>query len=102
MYIHYTRAQHSDERGAIVKYIIRLNTKEFMKAAIDHGIQNDTELAAKIGVSVTQVWRAKLPVNDPRYNAPGTAFIAGVLKAFGGPFERFFFLDEVIRGRNKK
>lgn len=75
-----------------------------MKAAIEHEISNDTELAAKIGVSVTQVWRAKLPVDDPRYNSPGQAFIAGVLGAFGGPFEKFFFLDEVIRGRseNKK
>lgn len=72
---------------------IRLNTQEFMKAAIEHNLENDTEIAAKIGVSVTQIWRAKLPVNDPRYNAPGTQFIAGVLSAFGGPFERFFFLD---------
>lgn len=81
------------------KYVIRLNTKEFMKAAIDHDISNDTELAAAIGVSVTQIWRAKLPVEDPRHNTPGTAFIAGVLAAFKGPFEKFFFLDEMIRGR---
>ncbi len=84
-----------------MRYTIRLNKKELMRTANDHGIQNDTELAAKIGVSVTQVWRAKLPVDDPRHNAPGPAFIAGVLAAFGGPFERFFFLDEVIRGRIK-
>ncbi|MBO1003158.1 hypothetical protein [Pseudogracilibacillus auburnensis] len=75
------------------KPIIRLNTQEFMKAANDHKLNNDTQLAAKIGVSVTQVWRAKLPTDDPRHNTPGTAFIAGVLLAFGGPFEKFFFLD---------
>ncbi|MBU8567602.1 hypothetical protein KM914_14355 [Virgibacillus pantothenticus] len=84
------------------KYVIRLNTKEFMKATLEHEITSDTELAAKIGVSVTQVWRAKLPSDDPRHNTPGTSFIAGVLKAFDGPFERFFFLDEVLRGRNEK
>ena len=85
-----------------MRYTIRLNKKELMKAANEHGIINDTELAAKIGVSVTQVWRAKLPIDDPRYNAPGPAFIAGVLAAFGGPFERFFFLEEVIRERSKR
>lgn len=84
-----------------MKYVIRLNVKEFMKAAIENNLENDTQIAAKIGVSVTQVWRAKLPVDDPRYNAPGTQFIAGVLSAFGGPFEKFFFLDEVIRARSK-
>jgi len=80
------------------RYAIRLNVKEFMKAAIDHGIENDTELAATIGVSTTQIWRAKLPVDDPRYNAPGSTFIAGVIAAFG-PFDKFFFLEEVMRGR---
>lgn len=82
------------------KYVIRLNTKEFIKAAIEQDIDSDTQLAAKLGVSVTQVWRAKLPKDDPRHNTPGPAFIAGVLSAFGGPFERFFFLDKVIRERN--
>ncbi len=82
------------------KNIIRLKTKEFMKAAIDKDIDTDTELAAAIGVSVTQIWRAKLPFDDPRHNAPGATFIAGVLSAFEGPFERYFFLDEVIRDRN--
>lgn len=84
------------------KNIIRLNTNEFMKAAAEHDLGTDTELAAKIGVSVTQLWRAKLPSTDPRHNAPGTAFIAGVLSAFDGPFERFFFLDSVIRERSNK
>lgn len=73
--------------------IIRLNTKEFMKAAIDKDFTTDTEVAAAIGVSVTQIWRAKLPTGDPRHNSPGAGFIAGVLSAFDGPFERYFFLD---------
>ncbi|TCZ76070.1 hypothetical protein E0485_14585 [Paenibacillus albiflavus] len=79
--------------------VIRLNTKEFMKAAIDLELDTDTEIAAAIGVSTTQIWRAKLPHDDPRYNAPGASFIAGVLAAFNAPFERLFFLDEVIRDR---
>ncbi|MDV2683776.1 hypothetical protein RYX56_05565 [Alkalihalophilus lindianensis] len=82
------------------KYIIRLDVKEFLKAAIDHEISSDTELAAKIGVSVSQIWRAKLNKDDPRYCAPGPAFIAGVINAFGEPFERFFFLEPELRGRN--
>ncbi|WP_010278907.1 hypothetical protein [Paenibacillus senegalensis] len=73
------------------KYTIRLNVKEFMKAQIDKDIASDVELAKKLGVNKTQIWRAKLPVDDPRHNSPGPAFIAGVLKVFGGPFERYFF-----------
>lgn len=75
------------------KPTIKLNTQEFMKAAIEHELDNDTQIAAKLGVSVSQLWRVKLPESHPQHNAPGTSFIAGVLSAFGGPFERFFFLD---------
>lgn len=81
---------------------IRLKTKVLMKAAIDHNLDTDTKLAAAIGVSTTQIWRAKLPFEDPRHNAPGVTFIAGVLSTFEGPFERYFFLDDVIRARNDK
>ena len=84
------------------KATIRLKVKELMKAAREKGIENDTSLAAAIGVSVTQVWRAKLPHSDPRNSPPGTTFIAGVLNLFGGPFERFFSLDVVLQPRNKK
>lgn len=76
------------------KSVIRLKTKELSKAAIDLDIKNDAQLASKIGVSVTQIWRAKLPTDNPQFNAPGPAFIAGVLSAFGGTFEQFFFLEE--------
>jgi hypothetical protein len=80
--------------GKFEKHAIRLNKNEFKKAAIDHNLENNTQIAKAIGVSVTQIWRASLSPENPRYNAPGPAFIAGVLKAFGEPFERFFFLEE--------
>jgi hypothetical protein len=83
------------------KPAIRLRTDAFMAAAIEHGLDNNTQIAAALGVSVVQVWRAMLPVSDPRHCSPGTAFIAGVLTVFGGPFERFFFIDETLRARNK-
>ncbi|MFD1335763.1 hypothetical protein ACFQ4N_09405 [Oceanobacillus iheyensis] len=76
-----------------MKKQIKLNTKEFMKAAIDHDLSNDTQIAAKLGISVSQLWRVKLPDSHPQHNGPGTNFIVGVLTNFGGPFEKFFFLD---------
>lgn len=82
------------------KPAIRLNSDALMKAAMEHGLENNTQIAAALGVSVTQVWRAMLPVSDPRHNSPGTAFIAGVLTVFGGPFEKFFFVDKALRNRN--
>lgn len=81
------------------KVTVRLNIKALEEEKVKKGFTSDTELAAAIGVSVTQIWRAKLPVEDPRHNSPGPAFIAGVLKAFDVPFEKLFFLDEVIRRR---
>ncbi|KYD04152.1 hypothetical protein B4102_3301 [Heyndrickxia sporothermodurans] len=78
------------------KATIRLNENELRKTAIDYGLDTNAQIAAAIGVSVSQLWRATLPLDDPRYNAPGKNFIAGVLAAFGEPFERFFFLDESV------
>lgn len=75
------------------KPTIHLNVKSLMDAAFERGLESDAQIAAAIGVSTTQVWRAKLPPSDPRHNAPGTAFIAGVLTVFGGPFERYFFIQ---------
>ena len=77
------------------KKVIRLRVKELMKAQIDMSIPTDAVLAEKIGVSVTQVWRAKLPITDSRYNTPGSHFIAGVIGTFEGRFEDFFYIDEV-------
>jgi hypothetical protein len=76
------------------KAAIRLNEKELRKAAIDKDLETNAQIAEAIGVSVSQLWRSSLPIDDPRYNAPGQTFIAGVLKAFGEPFERFFFLED--------
>jgi hypothetical protein len=84
-----------------MKPTIRLNTKALEEARIKHNLTSDTELAAKIGVSLTQLWRTKLAIEDPRHNSPGPFFIAGVIAAFGGPFEKYFFLDKVVRERNK-
>ena len=61
---------------------------------MDRNISTDSDLARIIGVSVTQVWRAKLPPSDKRHNTPGVHFIAGVMTAFNAPFEKFFYLDE--------
>jgi hypothetical protein len=83
----------------LAKHTIRLNVKALEKEQKARNITSDTELAALIGVSVTQLWRAKLPVDDPRHNSPGPSFIAGVLSAFGGPFEKYFFLSKVVRAR---
>mgnify|MGYP001282461653 CR=1 FL=1 len=79
------------------KPVIRLRTNAFMDAANAKGFENNTQIAAALGVSVTQVWRAMLPVSDPRHSSPGTSFIAGVLSEFGGPFEQFFFLDSSLQ-----
>lgn len=84
------------------KSTIRLNVKALEKEMKKREIKSDAQLAAMIGVSQTQIWRAKLPVEDERHNSPGSSFIAGVMQAFGGPFEKFFFLDKVLRGRNTK
>lgn len=77
------------------KAVVRLNVKELMKAQIDADIKTDAELAQKIGISPSQVWRAKLKPGHPQYCTPGNQFIAGVMMLFGGPFERFFFVEEV-------
>ena len=65
-----------------------------MKAQIDKDIPTDAALADQIGVSPSQVWRAKLPIDDERHNSPGAQFIAGVLGCFGSNFEQFFFVED--------
>jgi hypothetical protein len=64
---------------------------------------SDGELAIKMGVSTTQIWRVRLPDDDPRHNDPGGEFIAGVLTAFPGlKFNDIFFLVTDLRERNEK
>ncbi|MDN5324136.1 MAG: hypothetical protein PWQ67_2590 [Clostridia bacterium] len=76
---------------------IRLNITKLNELQKKKGL-NDTQLAEKIGVSPSTLWRVKLPINDSRYNSPGEDFIAGVLKAFPEIcFEDIFFLDKVSR-----
>jgi hypothetical protein len=84
------------------KATIRLNEKELRKAAIDNNLETNAQIAQAIGVSQSQLWRSTLPVDDPRYNAPGQSFIAGVIAAFGEPFERFFFLGDIVTNATKK
>lgn len=74
--------------------IIRLRINELTKAQIERGIPSDASLAVVLGVSASQVWRAKLSQRDARHNAPGNHFIAGVLAAFDESFEKFFYLDD--------
>lgn len=45
---------------------------------------NESKLAEKMQVSRTQIWKARLPLNDSRHCSPGVAFIAGALEAFPG------------------
>ena len=85
----------------MAKTVVRLRNEILEQEQIKHDL-SDTELASSIGVSVTQIWRVKLPINDTRHNSPGNGFIAGVLNAFGGPFEKYFFLDKAVRVRNIK
>lgn len=82
------------------KKVVRLNIKTLQEEQ-DRLNLSDNETAVLIGVSNTQLWRAKLDINDPRHNSPGGAFIAGVLSSFKAPFEKFFYLDSVLRVRSK-
>ncbi|CAM4272386.1 hypothetical protein [Paenibacillus xylanexedens] len=84
------------------KFVVRLRVKELMKAQIDKDIASDKELADLLNVNVTQIWRIKLPVEDPRNNVPGNQFIAGVMEIFGGRFDEYFYIEEVDDPRKTK
>lgn len=77
------------------KFVVRLKVNELMKAQSDLNIPTDKELAERMNINVTQIWRTKLPVTDERHNSPGNQFIAGVMKVFGGNFADYFFIEEV-------
>ncbi|MCM3783708.1 hypothetical protein M3231_12055 [Neobacillus mesonae] len=77
------------------KFVVRLKVKELMKAQNDLNIPTDKELAERMNVNVTQIWRTKLPITDDRHNSPGNQFIAGVMKVFGGNFTDYFYIEEV-------
>ncbi|MBP1990217.1 hypothetical protein [Paenibacillus eucommiae] len=78
-----------------MRKVIRLKVRNLTKAQIDRDIPTDAALAEVIGVSPSQVWRVKLPCSDARHNSPGVQFIAGVLGAFEGLFEDYFYLEDV-------
>lgn len=77
------------------KFVVRLKVKELMKAQSNLNIPTDKELAERMNINVTQIWRTKLPVTDERHNSPGNQFIAGVMKVFGGNFADYFYIEEV-------
>jgi hypothetical protein len=62
----------------------------------------DQEFAEYVGVSRSQLWRAKLPPTDKRFSL-GQDFIAKVLAAFPSHvFEDIFFLDRVSHECDKE
>jgi hypothetical protein len=62
---------------------------------------NDGEFAYFIGVSRSQLWRAKMSPSDKRFSL-GQDFIAKMLKAFPDcTFEDLFFLNDVSHARDK-
>ncbi len=70
-----------------------INVEQIQKLQQEKG-WTDTELAAKIGVSRSRLWRAKLPVTHEHYCSPGETLIIGVLNAFPEKkFDDLFFLS---------
>lgn len=77
---------------------VKLNTEAFSK--LTEGI-SDIELSKMMGISTTQLWRVRLPDDDPRHNDPGIDFVAGILRAFPDKtFEDLFLMAEPLRPRN--
>lgn len=71
---------------------VKLRCDVFRKMQDGFGL-NDSQMARKMGIGRTQLWRATLPESDPRYASPGTQFIAGALNVFrDARFEDLFFL----------
>jgi hypothetical protein len=75
-----------------MKVFLRQDILESLQKELD---MKDQEFADYIGVSRSQLWRAKMPPNDKRFSL-GQDFIAKVLNSFPTyTFEQLFFLDEV-------
>ncbi|MCI1696272.1 hypothetical protein [Aneurinibacillus aneurinilyticus] len=56
----------------------------------------DTELAKRMGISRSRLWRAKLPEDHTEYCSPGESLITGALLAFPEKsFDDLFFLDRM-------
>jgi len=91
------RGRNRSKRGEILM-TVKLITEVFNKLTKD---LTDSEISKIMNISTTQLWRARLPDDDPRHNDPGSGFIAGALRAFPDKkFEDLFFLTEPLRERN--
>lgn len=71
---------------------VKLNVGQLDEAIKSRGWTN-REAAKKIGISQVQLWRAKLPDDDPRHNDPGNEFISGAIRALGKNFEDLFIVS---------
>ena len=71
---------------------IRLNIEALEAAQRDKG-WNETELCKRSGLSRSQLWRIRLPEDDPRKQQPGNEAIAGLLNAFDMKFHQLFVVD---------
>ena len=73
---------------------IKLRVDVFNEYIKEKKIKKDIDVAKNMGISQVQLWRVRLPDDDPRHNDPGNDFIAGVLKLFPDKkFEDLFFLS---------
>lgn len=78
---------------------VKLKVKEFNEAIKIKG-WSDTEASAIMGISTVQLWRVRLPDDDPRHNDPGGDFIANTMVALDKKFEDLFFLSDDLRVRS--
>ncbi len=77
--------------------MIKLNIDTFEAYQAKKGL-SDSELAVKMGINRTQVWRVK-----EGHNEPGRDFIAGALKVFtDASFDDLFFIPGALRPRKTK
>lgn len=64
---------------------------------------NDKELAKRMEISRSRLWRAKLNEDHPEYCSPGKSLIAGALKAFPEKsFDDLFFLNQPCSRRHNE
>ena len=55
---------------------------------------NEAELARRMSISRSRLWRAKLEESHPEYCSPGPILISGVLRAFPEKGFEYFFAAE--------
>lgn len=81
------------KRGDKLKIKLRI---EMLKILQNNKGWSDKELAKKMGISRSRLWRARLPENHKDYCSPGESFIVGALNAFPNQkFEDLFFFERV-------